>query len=47
VGRDASGNLVGGRDMRAQATQVFRNIQTALASDDDLLEVEVVVTLPR
>jgi enamine deaminase RidA (YjgF/YER057c/UK114 family) len=32
VARDASGNLVGGRDMRAQAEQVFRNIQIALAS---------------
>jgi enamine deaminase RidA (YjgF/YER057c/UK114 family) len=32
VARDASGNLVGGRDMRAQAEQIFRNIQIALAS---------------
>lgn len=32
VAKDASGNLVGGRDMRAQAEQVFRNIQTALES---------------
>jgi enamine deaminase RidA (YjgF/YER057c/UK114 family) len=32
VARDASGNLVGGRDMRAQAEQVFRNIQIALAA---------------
>jgi enamine deaminase RidA (YjgF/YER057c/UK114 family) len=32
VARDASGNLVGGRDMRAQSEQVFRNIQIALAS---------------
>jgi enamine deaminase RidA (YjgF/YER057c/UK114 family) len=32
VARDASGNLVGGRDMRAQAEQVFRNIQIALES---------------
>jgi enamine deaminase RidA (YjgF/YER057c/UK114 family) len=32
VARDESGNLVGGRDMRAQAEQVFRNIQIALAS---------------
>jgi 2-iminobutanoate/2-iminopropanoate deaminase len=30
VARDASGNLVGKGDMRAQAEQVFRNIQTAL-----------------
>jgi 2-iminobutanoate/2-iminopropanoate deaminase len=32
VARDASGTLVGGRDMGAQAEQVFRNIQIALAS---------------
>ena len=32
VARDTSGTLVGGRDMRAQAEQVFRNIQTALES---------------
>ena len=32
VARDASGNLVGSRDMRAQAEQIFRNIQIALAS---------------
>ena len=32
VARDGSGNLVGGPDMRAQAEQVFRNIQIALAS---------------
>ncbi len=30
VARDASGTLVGKGDMRAQAEQVFRNIQTAL-----------------
>ena len=32
LAKDASGNVVGGRDMRAQAEQVFRNIQTALES---------------
>ena len=32
VARDASGNLVGDRDMRAQSEQVFRNIQIALAA---------------
>ena len=32
IARDASGNLVGGRDMRAQTEQVFRNIQAALES---------------
>jgi enamine deaminase RidA (YjgF/YER057c/UK114 family) len=30
VARDANGNVVGRGDMRAQAEQVFRNIQTAL-----------------
>jgi enamine deaminase RidA (YjgF/YER057c/UK114 family) len=32
VARDPSGNLVGGRDMRAQSEQVFKNIQIALES---------------
>jgi enamine deaminase RidA (YjgF/YER057c/UK114 family) len=32
IARDATGNLVGGRDMRAQTEQVFRNIQAALES---------------
>lgn len=30
VARDADGNIVGRGDIRAQAEQVFRNIQTAL-----------------
>ena len=32
VARDENGNVVGRGDMRAQAEQVFKNIQTVLAS---------------
>ena len=32
VARDENGNIVGRGDMRAQAEQIFKNIQTALAS---------------